>query len=108
MKAKTASTSATPAPTQQAAPSPATTSPTFFADRVTNLSVTGPLVRIELGVAQIPESENKVPQIVVSQTIVLPIEGFVNSFGMMEQVMKKLVETGVIKLRQGNEIPPVK
>lgn len=69
----------------------------LFADRIVNLSVTGPLVRIELGTVQIPKAEGQKPQLVASQTLVMPLEGFVQSFGMMEGVVKRLVADGVIK-----------
>ena len=75
-----------------------TDSSPLFADRILNVAVTGPLVRIELGTAQVFEN-GKDPQFVATRQVVMPIEGFVNSFGLLDQVMKKLVETGVLKVR---------
>ena len=72
-------------------------SPHLFSDRIVNLSVTGPLVRIELGTLQLPTAEGQKPQLVASQTLVMPLEGFVQSFGMMEGIVKRLVADGVIK-----------
>lgn len=72
-------------------------SPHLFADRIVNLSITGPLVRIELGILQLPTAEGQKTQLVPSQTLVMPLEGFVQSFGVMEGVVKRLVADGVIK-----------
>jgi hypothetical protein len=71
----------------------------LFADRIVNLAVTGPLVRIELGTMQLPTAEGQKPQLVPNQTLVMPLEGFVQSFGMMEGVIKRLVADGVIKMQ---------
>ena len=73
--------------------------PQLFADRLVNIAVTGPLVRIELGAMQLPRAEGQKPQLVPTQTLVMPLDGFVASFGMMESVMKQLVKDGVIKLQ---------
>ena len=72
-------------------------SPHLFADRIVNFSVTGPLVRIELGTLQMPTAEGQKPLLVQSQTLVMPLDGFVQSFSMMESVVKRLVADGVIR-----------
>lgn len=71
----------------------------LFADRLSNIAITGPLVRIELATVQIPKAEDQQPQLIPSQTLIMPLDGFVASFGMMEAVMKQLVKDGVIKLQ---------
>jgi len=70
-----------------------------FADRILNIAITGQVVRIELGSAQIPVDGKGDPQLIPSQLIVMPIDGFVSSAGLMDQVMKKMLENGIIKLR---------
>lgn len=72
-------------------------SPHLFSDRIVNLSITGPLVRIELGAMQLPTAEGQKPQLLPTQTLVMPLDGFVASFGMMESVIKRLMADGVIK-----------
>jgi hypothetical protein len=69
----------------------------LFADRVINIAVTGPLIRLELGTLHPPKAEGQQPQLVPSETLVMPLEGFVQSFGMMEAVVKRLVADGVLK-----------
>lgn len=68
-----------------------------FVDRIVNVAVTGPMVRIELGVLNRPESKDQLFLVEPNQVLVMPLEGFVNSFGILEALMKKLVEDGVLK-----------
>jgi hypothetical protein len=78
-------------------------SPHIFADRLFNIAVTGSLVRIELGAMRLPTAEGQKPQLLPTQTLVMPLDGFVASFGMMDSVMKQLVKDGILKQ---NERPP--
>lgn len=75
---------------------------TNFADIIINIAVTGPLVRIELGTLNpVQSKDGKLEhQPVVNQQLVMPIEGFARSLAMQEQVVKKLVEDGVLKPAQ--------
>lgn len=77
-----------------------------FADRVTHIAVTGNLIRIELGTLQAPAAQGQQAQLTASQTLVMPLEGFLPSFGMMETVVKKLVADGVIKLQPATDGAP--
>lgn len=76
----------------------------IFADRIINIAVTGPLVRIELGTMQPPRAEGQQAQLIPSQTLVMPLDGFVASIGMMEAVVKKLVADGVLKSRPAEPV----
>lgn len=69
----------------------------IFADRLVNIAVTGPLVRIELGAMQLPTAEGQKPQLLPTQTLVMPLDGFVASFGMMESVIKRMMADNVLK-----------
>ena len=69
----------------------------IFADRLVNIAVTGHLVRIELGAMQLPTTEEQKPRLLPTQTLVMPLDGFVASFGMMESVVKRMVADGIIK-----------
>jgi hypothetical protein len=80
---------------------------TQFADRIVNVAVTGNLIRLELGTLQAPTAEGQKPQLIPGQTLVMPLDGFANSFGMLEAVMKQLLADGVIKQQpQAAEQPP--
>ncbi len=72
-----------------------------FADRILNIAITGPLVRIDFGTvtpAKNAEGKEEV-RLHPTQQIVLPLEGFVRAFGLQEQVVRKLIADGVIKVQ---------
>ena len=74
-----------------------------YADRILNISVTGTVARIEWGVLQAPAKDGEPPTLVRSQTTVIPIDGFVNAFSLMDQTMKKLVGSGLLSVRKPDE-----
>jgi hypothetical protein len=70
------------------------------ADTILNIAVTGPVIRIDLGtlLPQGAGADGK-PQLEarMTQQLVMPLEGFVRSMGMQEQVIRKLLADGVLK-----------
>ena len=76
-----------------------------YADRIINISITGTVARIEWGVLQAPANNGEQPTLARSQTTVIPIDGFVNAFSLMEQTMKKLVSSGLLSVRKPDETP---
>lgn len=71
----------------------------LFADRLTNITVTGQLIRLELGTLHPPMAEGQKPQLVPTQTLVMPLEGFLSSLAMMESMTKRLIDSGALKVR---------
>jgi hypothetical protein len=73
--------------------------PTNFADTILNISVTGALVRIDLGtIASLPGQDGKQElRATPTQQLVMPLDGFVRAFGLQEQLIKKLIADGVLK-----------
>ncbi len=69
----------------------------FFADRIVNLTVTGSLVRIELGTVKGPIKKGEKRSFSPAETLVMPLAGFVTSFKMMKTLMDQLVKEGVVK-----------
>jgi len=69
----------------------------FFADRLLNIAVSGPLVRLQWGVMDFPQAEGEKPGLQASQTLVLPLDGLLASMGMLEGLVKQLVKDGVLK-----------
>jgi hypothetical protein len=55
------------------------------------------VVRIELGTLALPASEGAAPTLAPSQTLVIPLDGFLASFGMLESVVKKMIADGMVK-----------
>lgn len=73
-----------------------------FADALINISLTGPLVRLEFAAA-VPSATQDGKQeakLVPTQQLVMPLEGFIRSFGLQENVIKKLIADGVLKPNQ--------
>jgi hypothetical protein len=72
---------------------------TNYADTILNISITGPLVRIDLGtVVPTPNDQDaKKLRAKVTQQLVMPIDGFARAFAIQEKIMKKLVANGVFK-----------
>lgn len=77
--------------------------PHLYADRIVNVAVTGPLVRLELGALAVNPDDPAKPTLQPTQTVVMPMDGFLASFGLMESLMKKLLADGVIKPRPAAE-----
>lgn len=77
-----------------------------FADGVGEITIIGSTVRIDLVSAAPGERDaagNQVPAF--RQRVVMPIEGFMNAFDLMERVADELVRSGAVQKRQA-EAPP--
>jgi hypothetical protein len=75
----------------------------IFVDGIGNINVTGNIVRIDL-VALQPQlkSENGQPVFATSQRIVMPLEGFLQSMNLQQNIIQQLVQAGVLKV---NAVP---
>lgn len=79
----------------------------YFADGITNISLSGSgLVRLEFGsVEQVPQGESNQPATMKpTQQVVMPLDGFLRAFGAQEQIMKKLIEDGLVKRRDEESV----
>ncbi len=80
----------------------------YFADMIGNITVTGHLVRIDFLTQVTPPPQSPTgsqeTQYQTSHHLVMPLDGFLRSLGVQEQVRAKLLEEGVIKVEQ-KEIP---
>lgn len=74
---------------------------TYFADGLINIGLTGQLIRFEFGTAlPVVNKEGKQEvRLTPTQQVVMPLEGFMRAFGAQEQVIKKLIADGVIKVQ---------
>lgn len=79
---------------------------TNFADTILNITLSGSLVRIELGtIVPVPGKEGKQElRATPTQQLVMPLEGFVRAFGMQENVIKKLIADGVLKAQHQDSV----
>ncbi len=74
----------------------------FFADGIGEITLVGGMVRMDLVslVGSQSEEENQ-PRLEKTHRIVMPPDGFLRSFSSMENLVKKLVDAGVVKSREG-------
>jgi hypothetical protein len=71
---------------------------TIYADQVTNISIHGGVVRLEMAVVdELPKAQNEQVRMRVSHHLVLPLDAFVKAFEIQQAVMNKLVQDGVLK-----------
>jgi hypothetical protein len=80
----------------------------IYADAVSAVHVTGNLVRIDLMTLQPHlKSDNGQPVVDISKRIIMPLDGFVQSFSVQEDIVKQLIEAGVLKknvVQEGNTV----
>lgn len=70
----------------------------IFTDAISAVHVTGNLVRIDLMTIQPHlKSDNGQPVVDINRRIVMPLEGFVQSFSVQENIIKQLIDAGVLK-----------
>jgi hypothetical protein len=76
-----------------------------YADGIGEITLTGGMVRIDLVSLSAKERDAEGrPKLEFRQRIVMPPEGFLRSFSAMEDLVKQLVDAGLIKRRDQEEI----
>ena len=77
----------------------------IFADGIGEITLAGGMVRMDLVslVGSQKDSENK-PRLEFSQRIVMPPDGFLRSFSAMENLVKQLIDAGLVKPRDGEKV----
>jgi hypothetical protein len=79
----------------------------LFADAISAIHVTGNLVRIDLMTLQPHlKSDNGQPVVNISQRLILPLEGFIQSLAVQDNIVKQLVAAGIIKKGQEGAAEP--
>lgn len=80
--------------------------PEIYADTMGEITLSGGMVRIDLvslaGSAQTKEGEK--PKLEPRMRIVMSPDGFLRSFGAMENLVKQLVDAGLVKPRGGQVV----
>ena len=78
----------------------------LFADGIGEITLAGGMVRMDL-VTLVGSQNNKEekPKLEATQRIVMPPDGFLRSFSAMENLVKQLIDAGLVKPREG-ENPP--
>ena len=70
----------------------------FFTDGFANIAVTGSVVRIDLMSITGMDANNK-PRFEVKSRMLMPLDGFLRSYLMSEDIVNKLTKAGVINKR---------
>ncbi|WP_112661844.1 hypothetical protein [Microvirga flavescens] len=69
-----------------------------YSDGIAEITITGPIVRIDLMSLSPTERDAKNnPKPVLRQRIVMPIDAFANSVELMQKAVNGLIEAGAIK-----------
>lgn len=78
----------------------------IYADAIGEITVTGPIVRIDLvslSATQRDSANQPVPEF--RQRVVMSIEGFANSYEVLQKAMNGLLEAGAIRRNVPEEEP---
>ena len=73
-----------------------------FADGIGEITLAGGMVRMDLvTMTGRPEDQSQQPKMAVTGRVVMPPDGFLRSFSAMENLVKQLIEAGLVKPRDG-------
>ena len=73
-----------------------------FADGIGEITLSGGMVRIDLvSMVGTQKDKDQPAQLEHRQRIVMPPDGFLRSFSAMENLVKQLIEAGLVKPRDG-------
>lgn len=78
----------------------------IFADGISAIHITGNLVRIDFMTVQ-PQlkSDTEQPVVDVNNRIIMPLQGFIQSLTVQDNIIKQLIDAGVLKknfVKDGN------
>lgn len=81
--------------------------PEIYADTMGEITLSGGMVRIDLvslaGSSQ-PKVEGEKPKLEPRMRVIMSPDGFLRSFGAMENLVKQLVDAGLVKQRDGQVV----
>ncbi len=74
----------------------------FFADGIGEITLAGGMVRMDLVSLTGKQGDEKdAPRLEATRRVIMPPDGFLRSFGAMENLVKQLVDAGIVKQRDG-------
>lgn len=77
----------------------------IFADGIGEISLAGGMVRMDLvSLVGSQNSEGNKPRLVPKTRLVMPPEGFLRSFSAMENLVKQLIDAGLVRPNQQGEL----
>ena len=80
----------------------------LFADTINDVTLSGGMVRIDLVSLDSPstDTESSQPAMALRQRVVMPPDGFLHAFSLLENLIRQLEEKGVISRNQGDTSAP--
>lgn len=76
----------------------------IFADGISAVHITGNLVRMDLMTVQPHlKSDNGQPVVEMNSRIIMPLEGFVQSLSVQDNIVKQLMDARVLKKNPAQE-----
>ncbi len=77
----------------------------IFADGIGEIVLSGGMVRMDLvALTGSQRDKDEKPQLAFRQRIVMPPDGFLRSFSAMEDLVRQLVDAGLVKPRDGAKV----
>jgi hypothetical protein len=77
----------------------------IFADGIGEITLSGGMVRLDLvSLVGSQNDENNKPRLEVFQRIVMPPDGFLRSFSAMENLVKQLIDAGLVQARDNSGV----
>ncbi len=74
----------------------------IFADGIGEITLSGGMVRMDLVTLTGSQSNSEEkPKLEFSQRVIMPPDGFLRSFSAMENLVKQLIDAGLVKPRDG-------
>ena len=81
----------------------------IFADGIGEIVLSGGMVRMDLvALTGSQREKDDKPTLEFRQRIVMPPDGFLRSYSAMEDLVRQLVDAGLVKPRDGANAPPAK
>lgn len=75
----------------------------LFVDGISAIHVTGSLVRIDcVSIQPQLSSQNGQPVVEINRRIIMPIEGFIEAFGLQQKIVRQLIDAGIVKQESGD------
>jgi hypothetical protein len=73
----------------------------IFADGIGEITLSGGMVRMDLVTLKGTQSKSsdEKPKLEFSQRVIMPPDGFLRSFSAMENLVKQLIDAGLVKPR---------
>lgn len=79
----------------------------IFADGIGEIVLSGGMVRMDLvALTGSQRGQDEKPKLEFRQRVVMPPDGFLRSFSAMEDLVRQLVDAGLVKPREGAQEAP--